>query len=229
MMNKDKNNDKIRKIVKKGLTLSLCAVLAGGVAAGSFEGFSALTGETTVQAADKNDAKLTYAKSEKKADKDDAKEDDSKKKDSKDAAGQDLVITMKDGTEHTFRNVTPDDWKEPVFYNEYEILYISYTDEKGKSQEALEDAKEMICLEVSKYSNERSEALESLLMAESNLESAEENLRTAMIGFEEGVVDANTAMAAQTAWLKAHSEYIESGIALQIASVNLQKAQGDIK
>ena len=72
----------------------------------------------------------------------DAKEDDSKKKDSKDAAGQDLVITMKDGTEHTFRNVTPDDWKEPVFYNEYEILYISYTDEKGKSQEALEDAKE---------------------------------------------------------------------------------------
>ena len=78
MMNKDKNNDKIRKIVKKGLTLSLCAVLAGGVAAGSFEGFSALTGETTVQAADKNDAKLTYAKSEKKADKDDAKEDDSK-------------------------------------------------------------------------------------------------------------------------------------------------------
>ena len=78
MMNNDKNNDKIRKIVKKGLTLSLCAVLAGGVAAGSFEGFSALTGETTVQAADKNDAKLTYAKSEKKADKDDAKEDDSK-------------------------------------------------------------------------------------------------------------------------------------------------------
>lgn len=78
MMNNDKNNDKIRKIVKKGLTLSLCAVLAGGVAAGSFEGFSALTGETTVQAADKNDAKLTYAKSEKKADEDDTKEDDSK-------------------------------------------------------------------------------------------------------------------------------------------------------
>ena len=78
------NNDKIRKIVKKGLTLSLCAVLAGGVAAGSFEGFSALTGETTVQAADKNDAKLTYAKSEKKADKkadkdkEDSKSDDSK-------------------------------------------------------------------------------------------------------------------------------------------------------
>ena len=56
MMNKDNRNDKIRKIAKKGLTFSLCAVLAGGLAAGSFEGFSALTGETTVQAADKNDA-----------------------------------------------------------------------------------------------------------------------------------------------------------------------------
>ena len=118
----------------------------------------------------------------------------------------------------------------PIFHG-YEAAYKT---KKAKAEaqlyrSRLEDAKEMICLEVSKYSNERSEALESLLMAESNLESAEENLRTAMIGFEEGVVDANTAMAAQTAWLKAHSEYIESGIALQIASVNLQKAQGDIK
>ena len=34
MMNKDNRNDKIRKIAKKGLTLSLCAVLAGGLAAG---------------------------------------------------------------------------------------------------------------------------------------------------------------------------------------------------
>ena len=31
MMNKDNRNDKIRKIAKKGLTFSLCAVLAGGL------------------------------------------------------------------------------------------------------------------------------------------------------------------------------------------------------
>lgn len=92
----------------------------------------------------------------------------------------------------------------------------------------LEDAKEMVCLEVSKYTNEQSEALENLMKAESNLNNAEENLRAATVGFEEGVVDLNTAMAAQTAWLKAHSEYIESGIALQMASVNLQRAQGNI-
>ena len=37
-------NDKIRKIVKKGLTFSLCAVLVGGLAAGSFEGVNKLAG-----------------------------------------------------------------------------------------------------------------------------------------------------------------------------------------
>ena len=83
MMNKDNRNDKIRKIAKKGLTLSLCAVLAGGLAAGSFEGINKITGATTVEAANKNDTTLTYAKSEKKADKD---ESDSKSDDSKDAS-----------------------------------------------------------------------------------------------------------------------------------------------
>ena len=82
MMNKDNKNDKIQKIVKKGLTLSLCAVLAGGLATGSFEGVNRLTGwneGTTVQAASNNENKLTYAKSEKKADEEnDLKSDASK-------------------------------------------------------------------------------------------------------------------------------------------------------
>ena len=78
MMNKDNINDKIRKIAKKGLTLSLCAVLAGGLAAGSFEGINKITGAATVEAANKDETTLTYAKSEKKADDSDAKSDDSK-------------------------------------------------------------------------------------------------------------------------------------------------------
>lgn len=78
MMNKDNRNDKIRKIAKKGLTLSLCAVLASGLAAGSFEGINKITGAATVEAANKDETTLTYAKSEKKADDSDAKSDDSK-------------------------------------------------------------------------------------------------------------------------------------------------------
>ena len=83
MMNKDNRNDKIRKIAKKGLTFSLCAVLAGGLAAGSFEGGNKLAGwrgATTVEAAsNKDETTLTYAKSEKKdADASDSKSDTGK-------------------------------------------------------------------------------------------------------------------------------------------------------
>ena len=83
MMNKDNRNDKIRKIAKKGLTFSLCAVLAGGLAAGSFEGVNKLagwSGATTVEAAsNKDETTLTYAKSEKKdADASDSKSDTGK-------------------------------------------------------------------------------------------------------------------------------------------------------
>ena len=83
MINKDNRNDKIRKIAKKGLTFSLCAVLAGGLAAGSFEGVNKLagwSGATTVEAAsNKDETTLTYAKSEKKdADASDSKSDTGK-------------------------------------------------------------------------------------------------------------------------------------------------------
>ena len=83
MMNKDNRNDKIRKIAKKGITFSLCAVLAGGLAAGSFEGVNKLagwSGATTVEAAsNKDETTLTYAKSEKKdADASDSKSDTGK-------------------------------------------------------------------------------------------------------------------------------------------------------
>ena len=90
MMNKDNRNDKIRKIAKKGLTFSLCAVLAGGLAAGSFEGVNKLagwSGATTVEAAsNKDETTLTYAKSEKK---------DSDASDSKTDTGKDTGSTAK--------------------------------------------------------------------------------------------------------------------------------------
>ena len=90
MMNKDNRNDKIRKIAKKGLTFSLCAVLAGGLAAGSFEGVNKLagwSGATTVEAAsNKDETTLTYAKAEKK---------DSDASDSKSDTGKDTGSTAK--------------------------------------------------------------------------------------------------------------------------------------
>ena len=91
----------------------------------------------------------------------------------------------------------------------------------------LEDAKNLINLQVTQLRKQEGEAFEKLTMAQNNLSSAEENLRTATVGFEEGVIDTNTALAAQTAWLKAHSEYIDAGIELQMLAANLNKAEGN--
>ena len=90
----------------------------------------------------------------------------------------------------------------------------------------LDDAKDLINMQVTQLREQRDEAYERLKMASSNLDNAEENMRVATIGFEEGVITANTALAAQTAWLQAHSEYIDAGIELQMNAVNLRKAEG---
>lgn len=69
MMNKEEKNKKLKVIVRKGAGISLCAVLAGGLAAGAFEGVNALTGwnqPAQVEAAEANDGvTLTKTKIEK--------------------------------------------------------------------------------------------------------------------------------------------------------------------
>ena len=82
-MNKDNDpKERMRKKVKKAAGIALCAVLAGGLAAGSFEGINSITGwnSNTVEAASKNDnATLLQTKSKKKSeDKSEEKTDDSK-------------------------------------------------------------------------------------------------------------------------------------------------------
>jgi serine protease Do len=56
----------MKKLMKKGATLSLCAVLAGGIAAGTYEGVNRLTGwnDNSVQAAVKNDNEVMLIKSD---------------------------------------------------------------------------------------------------------------------------------------------------------------------
>ena len=93
-------------------------------------------------------------------------------------------------------------------------------------RDQLEDAKEMIELQVTRERKAWDEAVEKLTMAESNLESAEENLRTATLGFEAGVISTNTVLGAQTAWLSAHSDYLDASTELQMAAANLRKAEG---
>lgn len=95
-------------------------------------------------------------------------------------------------------------------------------------QNKLEDAREMIALEVAQSWKFYDEAVERLNMTRENLESAEENLRTSTAGFEAGMVNTNTVLIAQTSWLQAHSEFIDAGVGLQIAVSNLEKVEGNL-
>ena len=96
-------------------------------------------------------------------------------------------------------------------------------------QTQYEDARELIGLQVAQQRKLLGESREKVEMTLSNLENAEENLRKATIGFEAGVLPTNTVLGAQTAWLSAHSEYIDAGIELQMAAAQLLKAEGELR
>jgi outer membrane protein TolC len=92
----------------------------------------------------------------------------------------------------------------------------------------LDDVKEKIDLQVSQASFKAQEAVKTYQMTLINLEKAEENLRTAQVGFKEGVIPTDNVMAAQTAWLKAQSEKIDAEIDVHLCDVYLSKVLGKL-
>ena len=92
-----------------------------------------------------------------------------------------------------------------------------------------EEAREKIELQVNQSAFQVSEANKKLEMAKASIERANENLRTANLGFSEGVISSTTVMEAQTAWLQAQSQKIDAEIDVKLSQVNLQKALGTLR
>ena len=92
-----------------------------------------------------------------------------------------------------------------------------------------EEAREKIELQVNQSAFQVSEANKKLEMAKASIERANENLRTANLGFSEGVISSTTVMEAQTAWLQAQSQKIDAEIDVKLSQVNLQKALGTLQ
>jgi len=90
----------------------------------------------------------------------------------------------------------------------------------------LEEAREMIELQVNQMTYRVDEANKRLVMAQSNIQRADENLRTANLGFKEGVITPTIVMEAQTAWLQAQSQKIDAEIDVKLSQVELQKSLG---
>lgn len=57
---------------------------------------------------------------------------------------------------------------------------------------------------------------------------ANENLRYATLGFEEGVIPASNVLEAHTAWLSAQSEKIDAQIDVKLTEIYLRKATGEL-
>ena len=93
----------------------------------------------------------------------------------------------------------------------------------------LAEAREKIELQVNQTTFKVDEANKKLTMAQANIQRADENLRTANLGFREGVITPTTVMEAQTAWLQAQSQKIDAEIDVKLSQVDLQKALGTLE
>ena len=92
-----------------------------------------------------------------------------------------------------------------------------------------DEIREKIELQVNQSAFKVNEANKKLEMAKASTERADENLRTANLGFREGVISSTTVMEAQTAWLQAQSQKIDAEIDVKLSQVSLQKALGTLQ
>lgn len=91
-----------------------------------------------------------------------------------------------------------------------------------------QEAREKIELQVNQSVYKVNEAGKKLVASSRNMENAEENLRRANLGFEEGVIPALNLMEAQTAWVSARSNLIDAQIEVKLTDVYLTKALGKL-
>ncbi len=90
------------------------------------------------------------------------------------------------------------------------------------------EAREKIELQVTQNTFRVDEANKKLRMARTNIERADENLRMANLGFQEGVITPTTVMEAQTAWLQAQSQKIDAEIDCKLSQIDLRKSLGTL-
>ena len=106
-------------------------------------------------------------------------------------------------------------------YNKYKA---AQADEISR-QLQLEDARQLVDLQVNQATFKTQESFKTYHMT---VTKADENLRSASLGFREGVATADNVMEAQTAWLKAHSEQVDALIEVEMCRTYLSKALGTL-
>ena len=101
--------------------------------------------------------------------------------------------------------------------------------EANIAQYKLDDVKEKVELQVTQSTYKVNEATKKLAMAEKIMAKADENLRYANLGFQEGVIPTSNVLEAQTAWLSAQSGKIDAQIDVKMSEIYLNKSMGTLK
>ncbi|PID91705.1 MAG: hypothetical protein CSA96_07115 [Bacteroidetes bacterium] len=92
----------------------------------------------------------------------------------------------------------------------------------------LEQANELISLQVEQALVHCRESVSTVLLAEKNIEQAEENLRIHQENLSEGMATVTEVLEAELMWQKSHEELINARSEMQMAFTHLDKVSGTI-
>jgi len=100
--------------------------------------------------------------------------------------------------------------------------------EAKAAQYHYEEIREKVGLQVKQCEQKLQEARERMDVAKKSQDQADENLRLANCGLQEGVIPLSNVLAAQTAWLSARSTFITAQIDMKLADLYLRKSLGTL-
>lgn len=100
--------------------------------------------------------------------------------------------------------------------------------EQKAAELKLQEAREMISLQVQQAIFRAIESSKKVQMADENLKLAEENLKVATDSFNEGMVKTTDILEAQAMWHDAFSELIDARMENKLGIINLRKVSGNL-
>ncbi|HNW51491.1 MAG TPA: TolC family protein [Prolixibacteraceae bacterium] len=136
---------------------------------------------------------------------------------------------------NSFANEFGGDWNAGVIVN---VPIFHFGDKKHTLEAArheeeasklkLEEAREMIALQIQQLSYKGSESVIKVELAEKTVEQASQNLSMSQANFSEGTITPSDLLEAQTLWQKAMSDYIEAKTDYKTNLSELKKALGEL-
>lgn len=118
----------------------------------------------------------------------------------------------------------------PIFHwNDKNHTLRAARNEQRVAELKMDEARELITLQVKQAVYKLNESLKKVEMATENLRQAEENLKVTRDAFDTGRVKTSDVLEAQAMWQDAYADLIDARMEYRLNRVNLQKVTGTLK